>query len=64
MLAISSRSVPIFGVPLPNLLMGDFNEIIDAEDRTWLFVEDGGVIDFRGYIFDNGLVDLGFSGAL
>lgn len=50
---------------LPNpLLIGDFNEILEAQDRTDRFSVDTGVTEFRDFVASNGLVDLNFNGAL
>lgn len=52
------------GSPLPSLLIGDFNSIDGADETMGRFSEDSGVAEFREFITNNGLIDLGFSGAL
>ncbi|XP_021598828.1 uncharacterized protein LOC110604828 [Manihot esculenta] len=45
------------------LLLGDFNSFASAVDQTgYVNVDSAGASDFRQWIFDNSLIDLGFKG--
>lgn len=46
------------------LLIGDFNVVTEAEERSRGFSDNVGVMEFRNFISANGLIDMGFKGSL